>query len=375
MKRRILLIHMGNHFGGVEVYLERLSALLKQHATVFALCSHAELIPRLRASGVTTWAFPRVVGRNRVLRTLIAPFLMTLMILRCKIEVAQVNGLAEVFLLTFARLLGCRVISTLHQTLDLEAPSLFKKCSRAIYLKLVSVADHVVCVSETVAAGILAILPANRVSVIPNWAPIARAYNPKAPRKTEPLKLLFVGRLEQHKGVHVLLAALKGLESVRLVVVGDGSASGKLKELARGLDVQFEGFRSNLDRYYDEADLFVLPSFGPEGFPLVSLEAMSRGVPCLLSDLPVHREITNGGRAAALFRTGDVDDLQTKLTELRDGTKRNEIAQNGYRLVTTKYSAETAKAAYLGLFDLDVTETVGLPARNHSGLVPSSETP
>ena len=128
--------------------------------------------------------------------------------------------------------------------------------------------------------------------------------------------MLFVGRLERYKGLYLLLEALREIPDVRLTVVGDGSYRKELERLAEGIDVRFEGFQRHPAPYYAEADIFVMPSLGPEGFGIVTMEAMAHGLPCVISDLAVHREITGEGTAAMLFRNGNVEDLRGKLHEL-----------------------------------------------------------
>jgi glycosyltransferase involved in cell wall biosynthesis len=99
-------------------------------------------------------------------------------------------------------------------------------------------------------------------------------------------------------------------------VVGDGSYRSQLEVAAQELDVQFAGFQADPSRFYEDSTVFINPSLGPEGLPLVSLEAMAYGLPCIFSDLPVHREITGGGKAAVLFKRGDSDSLTQQLREL-----------------------------------------------------------
>jgi glycosyltransferase involved in cell wall biosynthesis len=96
-----------------------------------------------------------------------------------------------------------------------------------------------------------------------------------------------------------------------------------------------------------------MPSNGPEGLPMVALEAMSHGLPCLFSDLPVHREITGDGRAARLFETGNVGDLRAKVLELVENSGlREQLAAAAYRQVQTKYHVDAARRAYLQVFEV-----------------------
>ncbi len=65
---------------------------------------------------------------------------------------------------------------------------------------------------------------------------------------------------------------------------------------------------------YRACDLFIGPSRPEEGFGLPALEALSCGLPCLLSDTPGHREMA--GDAAWYFRDGDPEALAEALPQL-----------------------------------------------------------
>ncbi len=82
-----------------------------------------------------------------------------------------------------------------------------------------------------------------------------------------------------------------------------------------------------------------------------SLEAMGRGLPCILSDLPVHREITDDGEGAMLFASGDEGSLQKAITLLAtDAAVRAKFASQGYRIIGERYTAERVRVAYLKVF-------------------------
>ena len=86
---------------------------------------------------------------------------------------------------------------------------------------------------------------------------------------------------------------------------------------------------------------------------MVALEAMSHGLPCIFSDLSVHREITGNGRAAMLFETGSVGDLRAKLLQMLESPSvREQFAESAYRQVRAKYHVDEARRAYLQLFEV-----------------------
>jgi glycosyltransferase involved in cell wall biosynthesis len=128
-------------------------------------------------------------------------------------------------------------------------------------------------------------IPASAVTVIPYGVDPER-FRPDAKRKSRgqgPLRLLFVGRINQRKGIKYLLEALRSFdaESVHLTVCGrvvDGL------ELFRPFGSQVEVRPSvsgeDLVAAYQAADLFVFPSVA-EGFGQVLLEALACGLPIL----------------------------------------------------------------------------------------------
>jgi glycosyltransferase involved in cell wall biosynthesis len=143
------------------------------------------------------------------------------------------------------------------------------------------------------------------------------------------------------------------MEGVRLTVLGVGSYRPQLEKLAEGLDVRFENFCANTAIFYDDADIFVNPSLGPEGLPMVSLESMAHGLPCIFSALPVHAEISNEGQAALLFEVGNVDALRSKLLlAIEDATLRERLSVHARAVVEARYSPEAARKTYLQAFTI-----------------------
>jgi len=351
---RVLLVDLGPSMGGVEAYLLGLAQLLQPENEVFVLCVLEELAAAFRQAGVRVFlvnSFPRF----RPLRYLAAVCMLVYVLVRYRIRVMQINGFLEGALLLPARLLGCRAVYTRHGPLETDLYRWYRQplrfLPRFVSQHAVRLATQVVCVSHAVGSVYKPLLPAARLTVIPNWIhalPLSTAPNT---RKQPPFRVLYVGRIEQYKGVQLLIEAIRNLDRAHLTVVGVGSYLDTLRQQAAGLNVEFAGFQRDTGAYYKSADVFVMPSLGPEGLPMVSLEAMAHTVPCILSDLPVHGEITDQGQGALLFRTGEVADLQEKLTLLMDDdARRAALARNGRRIVEERYHAGAARQAYLSVF-------------------------
>jgi glycosyltransferase involved in cell wall biosynthesis len=357
-KKKILLVDLGASMGGVEGYLEGLATILRPNADLFAICTLEVLAERLERRGVRVIRIPGF-SRIRILRFLTAFFVLPWVVIRHRIHVVQINGFLESILLVPARILHCETIYTRHGPFETELFKWYrhpaKFTPRIVSRYFANLASRLVCVSETVGALYKPIFPFGRVTVIPNWVPHLPEYKMRSTDTTRCTRIIYVGRLERYKGLHLLLDALRDIPDVSLTVVGEGKYRPALEGLATGLDVEFVGFQSDPTPYYEAADIFVMPSLGPEGLPLVALEAMSHALPCLFSDLPVHSEITENGRAAMLFRSGDVEDLRRNLvTLIESSSRRAAYSEHAYRTIKSKYHVSVARQAYLQLFEVGI---------------------
>ena len=128
------------------------------------------------------------------------------------------------------------------------------------------------------------------VSYIPNGVSIPKE-TAKGPQETVS-EVLFVGRIVYQKGVDILFYALKLIRErdhwLKLTLIGDGSERAKLERLAANLKisdcVNFIGEQSValICEEMLKAHIFVLPS-RYEGMSNAALEAMSYGLPCILT--------------------------------------------------------------------------------------------
>jgi len=355
-ERSLLLISVNNFYGGGEVHLRNLARLLKDSCEIHTLVFDAQLAADLESLGVTVHRisfFPRAM---RLLQVVHAFCVLPALILKNRVRGVVVSGTVETFLLMPAKIVGCRTISMIHLSPFVGRGSVLRKARRllieAVYGVGVLFADQVVCVSEAVAEGMRKISLKKRIRVIPNWVPSIPETMAR-PESRVPVRLLFVGRLEHHKGLHLLLSALKDASNYELTVVGDGIEAEQLRKAASGMAVHFKGFQADTAKYYRDADIFIMPSLGPEGLPLVTLEAMSHALPCILSDLPVHVDVSGGGNAAWLFENGQVESLRTRLHNLVESSlERNALGKRAYQRVVERYSPAVAKEAYLQILAL-----------------------
>jgi glycosyltransferase involved in cell wall biosynthesis len=358
-KRRVLLIDLGAHFGGVETYLVNLAGLLAADVDLYLLCVLPELSTRLAGCGVKVIRLPAFSGVLKPLRFLAALLAVPLLLLRYRIDTLQLNGFLESILILPARLLGRSAVYTRHGPFEIELYSWLRQPQKFLARKIarwsVRFASHVVCVSQAVAESVRPLLPPTRYSVIANWIAGQKPFRPPVGELSSRVRVLCASRLEHYKGIHLLIEAARSLPEVEVTIAGDGGDRGALEETALGVpNVRFTGFQRNLQEFYERADIFVMPSLGPEGLPITSLEAMAHGLPCIFSDLPVHREITDDGKGAYLFRSGDVESLLTGLRVLLASTERRHgYAAEAHRIVASRYGEGNVREAYLRVLSGD----------------------
>ena len=163
--------------------------------------------------------------------------------------------------------------------------------------------------------------------VIPNGVNVGRYQRavPIARWQDGTPNLLFVGRLEDRKGLPHLLKAFRlirksGLEA-RLLVVGSGPQERESRRyvMTRGLqNVEFLGRVSDSEKaqLFKTADVFVSPATGRESFGIVLLEAMAAGAPIVCSDIHGYKGVVQRGRQAILVPPNDAKALAAGITEL-----------------------------------------------------------
>ena len=94
-------------------------------------------------------------------------------------------------------------------------------------------------------------------------------------------KLLYVGRIRVEKGIFSLASLIKNKRDISLTIVGaEKNTSYKINQ--SNINIQLtQSNKARLIKYYDDHDIFVLPSF-TEGHPMVLLEALARRRPVII---------------------------------------------------------------------------------------------
>ncbi len=352
--KRLLVVSLATRFGGGETYLEQLAPILRDRVRLSVFCIHSELKNRLQSVGVHTFCLNLAGQWTDVFRIPLSILVLLYFRLFHGVRHVILNGHAPAALALPARLLGYRVFVVAHLNLT-ERKSLFQRLLlHRRYLLSLRFVDRIICVSEPVAAELRVIFPRKDIVAIPNWISDIPPICNRRPGSDGKLRLLFVGRLVELKGLTLLLDAMRHIPLIRLTVVGEGEFRDVLQDMALELDVEFVGFQKITGPFFERADIFVNPSRGPEGLPMVSLEAMAHGLPCILSDLPVHVDISQNRKAAVLFKCGSAEDLTIKISELiSNPLLRDQYALQARQAILDHYCASIATKKYLQALEIE----------------------
>ncbi len=133
----------------------------------------------------------------------------------------------------------------------------------------------------------------------------------------------YAGALADHKGVHLLLQAIRRLDwrdvHVRIAGGGDAAYEARLRALAAGYRFEFVGRVATeaMPRFLSQLDVLVAPSTWPENLPIAVLEAQAVGVPVLASRVEGIAEMIPS--AEQLFDIGSAESLAQRLAAWRSG--------------------------------------------------------
>ena len=179
--------------------------------------------------------------------------------------------------------------------------NLLHKPYRILGKMIFSRADSVICVSEYEKGLVESDFRVTEKTVkIPNGINFSEFENLKRQQKKDGEKiLLYVGRLEEYKGVQYIIQSLHELQDFRLKVVGKGPYEAELHNMAKNLGVadRVEWLkdlsRGELLECYASADVFLMLS-SHEAYGITVAEALAAGTPCVVAKGSALEEFVDG---------------------------------------------------------------------------------
>lgn len=232
------------------------------------------------------------------------------------------------------------------QTRNREKPGLRRK-SEYVFGKAIEnfglrKAENVIVTVKTTEDYVKKYVNMDRIAKIPNSVD-TELFRPMELKRNKKTRIIFIGRFNKIKNLYSLVEACSGINS-DLIFVGQGEEKRGLREHAKemGVNLIFTGVvpREKIPNELNKSDVFILPSFS-EGQPKVLLEAMSCGLPCIVSDIPSLREIIKDGYNGFLCKT-DAESIKSCINKvLRNPAISKKVGENAREYIKKNFSAET----------------------------------
>lgn len=314
--------------GGVETHCEELFprvAALGYDVTVMRRSSYV-------ADSLTEWHGVKLVDiptpRKKAFEAIVHTVRAVIAARRLGADVVHIHAIGPALVTPLARLLGMKVVFT-HHGPDYDrdkwgtAAKMMLRLGEMLGCRF---ANRVIVISDVIRNLIASKHGRTKgVSLIYNGVPAAdKCHFPEYFSElgiTEGNYVLGMSRFVPEKNLHHLIEAFSRVKSegLKLVIAGDSDFpdeySEGLKRQAREAGVVLTGFvkGQKLHSLLTNARCFVLPS-SHEGLPIALLEAMSYGLPVIVSDIPANLEV--GLPDKCYFPVGDIDALASRLSVL-----------------------------------------------------------
>lgn len=192
-----------------------------------------------------------------------------------------------------------------------------------------------------------------KVTVIGNSFSFTKGL-PKAKRQNA---LLFAGRLTLGKGVGLLVATLPKLlrffPDYKFYFVGEGPLKYnliKLKKTNKNIHVMGQVNHENLIRLMSKVKLVLVPSFWPEPFGRVALEAISQGTPVVASNKGGLPEIIKDGKYGLIINPAKEDLIKGIERGLKENKKLQNNIYTDFSLIKRKFQKDISYA-YINLYE------------------------
>ena len=170
-------------------------------------------------------------------------------------------------------------------------------------------------------------------------------------------QLLFVGAFSEQKGIHIVLQAAEKLskktEDFHLHLVGDGELLEKMKNLVKELKINelvtFYGSRKDIENFYHNSDIVIVPSVDGEGSNGVIKEGMACGKTVIASDLKENLSLGVDKQSLIFFKSTDIKELSDTILDIFDNKillKKEAVTSNSER-----FDCKNTVRKYINLYN------------------------
>lgn len=262
-----------------------------------------------------------------------------------KIDLVHAHLLWSSWVARFGKVKSIPLVSTIHSNLSIDAFSR-NRWSRSMEQMTAGKVDCMTGVSQMVlndyAASIRykgTLCRIYNYNALHNIRPASMVYQPGSL-----LKIICVGNVREAKNHAFLLRALTDLPEairakVQIDIYGTGPLENTLKQEAiqTGLPINFMGSSDRIHEVYADYHLYCMCSKN-EGMPMSLIEASDAGLPMLLSDIGIFRELAEEN--ALFFGTDETETFNWHLSDIINGAEDLAALAKRSRTIGAKFDSE-----------------------------------
>lgn len=352
---RILMFTRTMAMGGTEKIILELCRALKGRVGFLGVVScGGELVSELDALGVPHYEVPDITEKNLAVFVRVAHTLKRIVsanninLVHCHHRMAAL----------YCRLLlpkSTRAVATAHNVFT-DSKAVTRFLYHGMYIAACGgrVRDNLIDYYG---------LPKDRITLIPNSVPRFDGKVKKIPEiellSSKVIKVGFVGRLTEAKGVGYLIDAMGILEKkgikANCLIVGNGDLENDLRMRVGSMgmfdEIRFLGSRDDSQNFLSQVDICAIPSLW-EGLPLVLLEAFSVGAPVVASACDGLLDVVVDGLNGLLVQPGNAEALADGIERLcLDDELRLSIGNRAKSDYESNYSFETWLKSYISFYE------------------------
>lgn len=351
---RIIHVVYSMEMGGAESLVAQLCRLQRANGHQVSVCAYTNL-GTLGEALVDEGFRVDVPGKSSLPKAIFHCFQL---FRKLKPDVVHCHNPAQAFIAVIgARLAGASsVITTRH---SLVAPP-YERAAEIKFSFISMLCDHIVGICEATCNNLRHAPLARRdriVRVYNGASPIQKLDLAECPA-TSGFTVLFVGRLAPVKDLSTLInavaLALPRVPGLNLWIVGDGPVRQDLEGLTASLAiascVTFWGERHDVARFFSVAHLFAMSSLS-EGLPMSLLQAMSAGIPALVTQVGGMAEVVQNSNCGICVPVGDARAMADAIVQLSaDYERRSAFAANAIAAYQADFTIEKMDTAYMRLY-------------------------
>ena len=227
--------------------------------------------------------------------------------------------------------LACALTLTIHRIMG-------------IYKKI-----NYICLTEFTKDKIKSVVDPERVYIKTNFV-----YDQKGLNQAEDY-YIFVGRVEEIKGVNVLIDAFRSMPSKKLKIVGRGDLSGHIAarlEKESIHNIELLGFKPHdeVNTLLKHAKALIMCSQWYETFGMVIAEAYSNGVPVIVGRIGNIKDLVDESVTGELFTYNDPQDMVSAI-ERFESKQQEEYSRNAYAYYCQNLTSESNYVTLHGIYE------------------------